>query len=339
MLVPFIVTRAIMTGVIMVGFRIFLPEKTLNWPTVLSRLDGIWYLRIVRDGYFFSSTTQSSMAFAPLYPMLMRWLAIPFGGSDVAAVWAGVAISNLALLLALACIVPMTRHRYGDRAADRVGWYVLICPGTIFLSTVYPMSLMLAFGAVSLLAAQQGRWRIAGAVAMLAPLVRPDGAMLLIPLLVMAWRQRATLRDTAWLLLVPISASFWAIAQWLAFGTPLALVRAQQVWDASPFVTVLHSNRAPLILGMAAFFVLLTLIGLRRLPLALSLYSVVFLAVNLSSQRLWSFPRFVVILFPCFMTLGWLGGRWKMLHASYVAFAVVLATVLTLRFGLGLWVA
>ena len=328
-----------MAAIIAAGFHFFLPREPLDWPTILSRLDGLWYLRIVRDGYFFSSGGQSSIAFAPLYPMLMRWLSPLFGHSNCSAVWAGVLISNLALLVALGWIVALTDRRFGGRAATRVGWYVLLCPGTIFLSTVYPMSLMLAVCATAIYAAEEKRWRIAGAVGMLAPLVRPDGVLLFFPLLVMAWQCRASKRQLSWLLLVPAGAGAWLIAQWLAFGTPLAFVEAQRAWEPSPLITVWHSDRAALILGMAAVFVLLTLVDLPKMPVGLTLYSVLFLGVMLTSGRLWSLPRFVVILFPCFMTLAWLGNRWKIVHVTYVTLAIMLAAIFTLRFGLGLWVA
>jgi hypothetical protein len=61
--------------------------------------------------------------------------------------------------------------------------------------------------------------------------------------------------------------------------------------------------------------------------------------VMLSSGRLWSLPRFVVILFPCFIALAWLGTRWKWLHIFYVVTATLIAAIFTLRFSLGLWVA
>jgi hypothetical protein len=64
-----------------------------------------------------------------------------------------------------------------------------------------------------------------------------------------------------------------------------------------------------------------------------------YLSLILCSGRLWSLPRFVVILFPCFIALAWLGTRWRWLHVFYVVIATMIAVLFASRFSLGLWVA
>jgi hypothetical protein len=163
--------------------------------------------------------------------------------------------------------------------------------------------------------------------------------LLLLPLLFEAAKSLRADRRTLWLAMIPAMSAIWLLAQWLALGTPLAFIRAQKLWEPSPFITVFHSSRAALILGMALFFVLLTSIGWFSLPASLSLYSTLFLSLILCSGRLWSLPRFVVILFPCFISLAWLGTRWRWLHVVYIVVATMIAILFTLRFALGLWVA
>jgi len=299
----------------------------------------LWYLRIARDGYFFDPTRQSSIAFAPLLPILMRIIGTALGSSNLAFLLAGAAVANGALLVGLIFTHAMTRDLFGEQAGRRVVWYVLICPGTLYLSAVYPMSLMLAIGAASIWYAREGRWRLAATIGMLAPLARPDGVLLFLPLLLEAARSRRIDRRFLWLLMIPAMFAIWLAAQWIAFGTPLAFMEAQKMWEPSPFITVVHSPRAGLILGMAAFFVLLTAAGWFALPLSCSTYASLFLALMLWAGRLWSLPRFVVILFPCFMTLAWLGKRWRWLHVFYVASAALIAVLFAVRFSLGLWVA
>jgi Gpi18-like mannosyltransferase len=314
-----------------------------RWLACFSGFDGGWYLDIARDGYFFDPSRQSSIAFAPLLPMLMRIIGRALGSSDDAFLLAGIFISNVALLVSLIFMMAIAREIYGDRDGEKVGshavWYLLICPGTLFLSAVYPMSLMLAISAGAIWFARRGRWGMAGAIGMLAPLARPDGVLLVLPLLFEAVKSRRVDRRLAWLLMIPAICGIWLAAQWLAFGTPTASVQAQKAWDPSPFEMVFHSSRAPLILGVGAFFVLLMMLGWCTLPGAYSLYSSLFLAVMLSAGRLWSLPRFVVILFPCFITLAWLGTRWRWLHVLYVVTATLIAALFMLRFSLGLWVA
>jgi hypothetical protein len=340
-LLPFLATRIVMLFIGYFATRYFAPagSPAPRWLDCFSRFDGLWYLSIARDGYFFDPSRQSSIAFAPLLPMLMRVIGRILGSSDDAYLVAGIIVSNISLLIALIFIQATTRELFGNQAARRVVWYVLICPGTLYLSVVYPMSLMLAIGAASLWFARQQKWGLASAIGMLAPLARPDGVLLLLPVAVEAARSTRIDRRFLWLLMIPAMSGLWLCAQWLAFGTPLAFFEAQKMWEPSPFITVFHSSRAVLILGIAVFFVLLTVIGWLELPISYSLYSTSFLAMMLFAGRLWSLPRFVVILFPCFMMLAWLGTRWKWLHIFYLFMAIVLAAIFTMRFSMGLWVA
>jgi hypothetical protein len=341
LMMQFLATRTIMLLIGYLATRYLVPsgQNPPGWIECFSRFDGLWYVRIARDGYSFDASRQSSIAFAPLLPMLMRVIGHLLGGTDQAFVLAGVVISNVALLIGLSFVRDTARQVFGERSANRAVWYILICPGSLYLSAVYPMSLMLAIGAASIWFARRQRWGMASTIGMLAPLARPDGVLLLLPLLFEAARCRRGDRQLLWLATIPAACGLWLAAQWLAFGTPFAFIAAQKMWEPSPFITVFHSSRAELILGIAAFFVALTGLGWFTLPVPYSLYSTLFLGLMLWAGRLWSLPRFVVILFPCFITLAWLGTRWKWLHIVYIVTATLLAAIFTLRFSLGLWVA
>jgi hypothetical protein len=64
---------------------------------VFAAWDSGWYFDIARQGYYFNPAGESSIAFFPLYPLLMRAVAWPFGGSDKALWVAGIAISMVHL--------------------------------------------------------------------------------------------------------------------------------------------------------------------------------------------------------------------------------------------------
>ncbi len=92
-------------------------------------------------------------------------------------------------------------------------------------------------------------------------------------------------------------------------------------------------------LSLAGVFAILTVVGWWNLPASYSAYSSIFLLIALSMNRIWSLPRFVVILFPCLITLAWAGTRWKWIHLLYLVAATILAAIFTLRFAMNLWVA
>jgi hypothetical protein len=81
--------------------------------------DSGWYLDIAMRGYFFDAARESSVAFFPLYPLLMRVLAWPFGGT-YASVWiAGLVVSWSAFALALVALHRFSERLTGDRAIAR----------------------------------------------------------------------------------------------------------------------------------------------------------------------------------------------------------------------------
>jgi Mannosyltransferase (PIG-V) len=306
-----------------------------------SHFDGSWYLSIARDGYRFSPTAQSNAAFAPLYPMLMRIGGQLFGGSDAAILLAGILISNLALLTAVAYLVALMRLEGHDDAAARTAWYLLIFPTSFFFSAVYPMSLFLALATGAFYHARRGQWSIAAMLTALATLSRPDGVLLSAGLALEYFLQHrlAIRRDILWLASGPATLLAWMAFQWHQFGNPLAFVAAQRQWDPSPIQTVIHSSRAGLQLGCAGLFIILVILCLRFLRPSYTLFAASMLAVMLSAARFWSITRFVIVLFPAFMVLGILGRRWRFAHIAYVALAVPLSTLLMMRFALDLWVA
>ncbi|MGD0463111.1 MAG: mannosyltransferase family protein [Tepidisphaeraceae bacterium] len=306
-----------------------------------SHFDGLWYLSIARDGYQFAPGAQSNAAFAPLFPMLMRIGGQLAGGSDAAMLAAGIILSNLALLAAVGYLAALMQLEGHDQAAARAGWYLLIFPTSFFLSAVYPMSLFLALATGAFYHARRGQWPIAGTLAAMAALSRPDGVLLSAGLALEYFLQYrgSPRRDMLWLASGPAALLAWMAFQWHRFGDPLAFVVAQRQWDPSPIQTVMHSSRAGLQLGCAGLFVLLVILCLRFLRPSYTLFAASMLAVMLAAARFWSITRFVVVLFPAFMLLAILGRRWRIIHLAYTAIATPLSFLLMMRFALNLWVA
>src|SRR5918994_1263416 len=71
----------------------------------LARWDSVWYLRIADSGY---GDSAPRAAFFPLYPLLVRVLATPFGASEAALLVAAYAISLAAFLAALFLLHRLT---------------------------------------------------------------------------------------------------------------------------------------------------------------------------------------------------------------------------------------
>jgi hypothetical protein len=164
----------------------------------LGKSDGVWYLGIAHHGYGplpptgadGSYVSRTSLAFFPLYPMLIRAVhvtGIPYLG-------AALVVTALAGMVAAVAIAHWTARIAGRRTAIAllVGWELL--PASVVLNMAYSEPLFLAAAAGCLLAIQRQRWLVAGVIAGIGGLTRPTGGGLVLALAVAGgvafWRER-----------------------------------------------------------------------------------------------------------------------------------------------------
>ena len=208
--------------------------------------DGMWFTAIARTGY----EAPEAPAFFPLYPALVRLVAMPVRSYAAA----GVIVSIACAAAAMVVLYRMVAARYDSRIAAWTVAFLSLCPASFFFQAVYTESLflLLVVGAVAL--AEHGRWAFACAVGGLAALTRNTGVLLCVPLfLVYAERHQWKLRGEhlewprdvrlTWLGLVPAGLIAYMGFLWWRVGDPLAFSTAQLAWARSlawPFVTVWH---------------------------------------------------------------------------------------------------
>src|SRR5262249_45373054 len=101
--------------------------------------DSAWYLDIVRQGYWFEPGRQSSVAFFPLYPILIK-LATVAGLSEAAA---ALLIANTAALGATILLWRWVRAEAGPAAAHETIRWLMVYPFAFFLHAAYAESLYL----------------------------------------------------------------------------------------------------------------------------------------------------------------------------------------------------
>ena len=107
-----------------------------------SRWDTGFYASIAEEGYRYQGVPLPSVAFFPLYPLMMRAVGALVGDVLVA----GILISNAALLLAVMLLYRLADESWGEAVAGRTVWYFLIFPAAFFGTAVYSESLFLPLG-------------------------------------------------------------------------------------------------------------------------------------------------------------------------------------------------
>jgi hypothetical protein len=328
------------------------------WFAPAARWDGIWFLQIARFGYDDGPTA----AFFPLYPLALKAV----GAGLVVAVL----LTTLCFLLALVALHELTAIELGPEAARWTVLALAFSPMAFFFSAIYSESLFLALSVGAVLAARRDRWMWAGILGAGAAATRSTGVAVVLALVMLGWG-RASWRQLAWLVLVPLGLLAFPIGLQLAGLDPKAPFDAQGVWyrewagplggvwdgavaawdgvrqlvagaDGRIYFPIAGGDPmaiARINVGLFAWvpLVVIALIGvLRRLPLAYAAYVVASLAVPLSypvvPQPLMSFPRFVLVAFPLWMWFGWLLSRHPRVRIPALVLSAILLAVSVAQF-------
>jgi hypothetical protein len=206
------------------------PFGTMN---LWSHWDGEHYVALAASGYL-QPPDNTSPAFFPLYSLLIRALAVLFGGpvsQPALSVW-GVLVSLLALPFALYFVYRIAEDGWGEHAARVTVLTLALFPTSFFFNAAYTESLFLALSAGSLWALRVRRdLLLACLLAGLATATRNVGVFLLVPL-AYEWLKNA--REYGWqgayLALAPSGLALYAAYLWWRFGDPLLFYTQQSRW-------------------------------------------------------------------------------------------------------------
>lgn len=194
--------------------------------------DGVWFIKIAGNGY---AGDDGSVAFFPLYPLLVRWLGVLFRNNLVVS---GILISWLCYFVAVWLLYRLVARDFGDRIAYRTVWFISIFPTAFYWQAVYSESLFLMLSVACIMWAREERWKLAGFAGLLAVLTRSAGFMLLVPMTVCYleqrdWKLRRADAQSASLLMVVEGLMVWMAYLSLGFGRPLLFAQVQDQWKRS----------------------------------------------------------------------------------------------------------
>ena len=302
-------------------------NELLNLPV---RWDAGWYLQIVTEGYRYAPadpSLQQNIVFFPAYPMLMRVVGRLLGGELTGYVLAGLLISFGAFFGALIYLYSFARDALGEDTARGAVWLLAAYPFALFFGALYTESLFLlgTIGAFHHFTQQQfGRASLWG---VLVGLTRLNGALLSIPLLVLAVEsmRRARPRAGTWAAVLAPGAGLavYALFIWAKTGNPFTFFAGQIAWGrenqgigalvATQYSAIAHGGLtaylgAPgydALNALGVIFVLATVLPVtRRLGIAYGLFILVNVLPPLANGGLLSTGRFSAVLFPAFVWLA-----------------------------------
>jgi Gpi18-like mannosyltransferase len=372
-IVSFLVWRLILFGLVLLSAKIFPLQNNFlggglrNYLKVplfwaWANFDGEHYLSIAQSGYGFGE-----QAFFPLYPLLIKYVGIFFGGGLANLNLAGLLISNISFFMALIGLYKLLKLDFSEIISKWVIVFLLLFPTSFYFGSVYTESLFFVLAIWAFYFARKGYWLGASLLAMFASATRVMGITLLPILLVELLHQNKfkvkglKIESFIPLLLIPLgllSFMFYlksATGDWLAFLNTLPSFGEQR--SATPiilpqvfyryFFKILPNLNYVYFPGLFTAY-LETLTGIAFL--ALSVFSFFKLRISYSlfllggyliptlSGSFSSLPRYVAILFPAFILMGMI----NLPKIFRVIFSIILSVglfVSLMLFSRGYWLS
>jgi Gpi18-like mannosyltransferase len=306
--------------------------------------DSVWYYAIVKNGYFYVPGKESSVAFFPLYPSLVKIFS--FGYID--PVITGFVVSNVVLFLAMIYLYRLINLDYEDKTISLNSvTSALIFPTSFFFSIFYSESLFLFLSVGCFYYARKNRWFLASLFGYFTALTKPLGVFIFIPLLIeyfaptsfKDFKLSKIKRNVLYLLLIPAGLLTYMTYLYIEFKQPLAFLDAMTAWGRGFGLALLRlatdSFYDPfyrLIFGGFAALSVLILFYLvySKVRTSYIVYAFVQLFLIFSSGSPESLPRYVSILFPIYLGFALLSrnklwdGTLKFFSASFLTLFVIL---------------
>jgi Mannosyltransferase (PIG-V) len=251
------------------------PRSFSGWPLEglfrhafepLVRWDAVWYLTIAHHGYTGAAGEVGQQAgFFPLYPLVTRALANPFGSSPGTLVVVAQLVSLTCLLGALYLLYRLVELELGRDHARIAVSLLAVYPGSYYFSAPFTESMFLLLSVAAFYAARRERWAWAGLLAAAASSTRLAGVMVAGGLAVLylygprerppddagSGRLRARYRvrrDSLWLGLGAAGPLLYSAFLAVSYGNPLAWSSVQQAnWNrqwVNPLETAWHGGLA-----------------------------------------------------------------------------------------------
>jgi hypothetical protein len=238
---------------------------------------------------------------------------------------------------------------FDESTARRATLYLALFPTALFLFAGYADALFLALAIWCVVMLHRQAWWQAGLFGLLAATTRQMGIFLVLPFAweygkAVGWRLRNVRIEAIAVLLIPGGLLLFMAWLWHAVGDPLAFFHAESHWShhaTPPWQTIvsalrllphqpdaIFAFRGVVDLAAILLFAGLIAVGIPSLPLGETLFSAaVWLLAACYPAEPWplqSDARYMLLIFPAFLTLARLG-RHRWLNVVIVAtFAIVL---------------
>lgn len=327
-----------------------------NFFAGFERWDAGNFTRIAAEGY---TVGDPIAAFFPVFPLLIRILSPLFGGSEFAA---ATFIVHAAFFGALVCLYLLTKLDFDEDLARRTVMVAAFFPTAFFFISPFTESLFMLLAIACIWAARRNRWGWAAIFGGLASGTRSIGLVLILVLVAEWFVQRREghggegwWRSWAWPLLCAAfvaSGTVAYMAYWLITqGDAMIPFSSQAGWFrtfTAPWTTLVDGTRQAfdsVKFGNGGFLLIDWLVSLIALAGCLwtvlrtrppyFVYTWFSLLIPLlfvwPGRYLMSYPRFVIVVFPIYWAIAWVGRRFQ-IHETLVGISAAALGLFTALF-------
>lgn len=325
------------------------------WDT-FARWDSGWYYQIARNGPHYTPDGRDTIAWFPVYPLLMRGVGGLIGRRGFDLYLGGIIVSWTAFVLALIGLYYLTRLDRSRRHAERAVLFVTVFPFSYFFGIVYSEALFLAATVWTFYCFRTRRWLMGGVLGAVATATRVNGIMMGPALAWLVWREWGgldrpqRLRALVGLALVGTGIGTYSLYVYYLSGNPFEWAAAIERWDyhpgGAPWLVPVHLVQSLLtrpyayfttepmavynvLNGLTAFGVLVAVPFVwRALGASYGLFMVANLWLPLSSGLFEGLGRYCSVMFPFFIWLGDVRPRHTAAIVALFATVYVLAQAL-----------
>ncbi|MBN1244589.1 hypothetical protein JXA31_03250 [Candidatus Bathyarchaeota archaeon] len=319
-----------------------------------SKWDSPHYMFIAQNGYVNEGDPANFIVFFPLYPLLVRLITFDFAYINLS----GLIISNVCSILFVIYLFKLAKLDYSDSVAKKAVLYLSVFPTAYFLSAAYTESLFLAVVIASLYYARNAKWPLAGFLGLLASLTRIAG-LLLLPVLVVEyfhqkeWKIKAANLKLLWISLPAFGFLAYLIINYQVTGNFFTFMEIERVhwyqtldplggfagavgWlGSNDFSKSLTLGYAQVIFAVFGLFMVLAGYMAKLRPSYVA-YLLLTWMLSVSTGFWISVPRYVLTMFPIFMTLA-LFSQKRIVTIAIMAVSSAALCFFTWLFATGAW--
>ncbi|MEI6462689.1 MAG: mannosyltransferase family protein [bacterium] len=288
------------------------------------RMDSVWYLSIVNNGYVYTGSGLSNIVFFPLYPTLIKIVSL-FG---VDKILAGILISFTSIVFSSIFLMKLVDKFHKTINKMEAVFIMLIFPTAIFFRVVYTEALFFLLVISFFYFLLSKKYSLALILGLLASFTRLTGIALIVPFFleymgilsvkdIYTTIKNIQIKRVMKGILGSLVISLGPIILWtyflFRFGDFFLFTKVEQAWgrgvgliNLDHFIFISSSLYANLALDICGLLLLIiTLIySFKKLRLSYFAYCLFILLSIIYSGTLMSINRYILVLFPIYLMIG-----------------------------------